>query len=204
MGAAGPDVLLAHSYFLHYDRKQVRKMRPFPPLATLITASVLRRQGCDVALFDAMLSSGVGEFVERLDREPSPVVALLEDNFNFLTKMCTTRMRDAALEMIRAARARGCFVVVNGADASDVPHRYLDAGADAVIVGETEVTLPRLLEARPATPTLDVTQAVSSGRRRGRSSRTSRACRCRRGIWWMSSATVAPGSTPTAASRGTW
>ena len=36
------DVLLAHSYFLYYDSKQVRKMRPYPPLATLITAAVLR------------------------------------------------------------------------------------------------------------------------------------------------------------------
>jgi len=150
MGSQGRafDVLLAHSYFLHYDPKQVRKMRPYAPLAPLITASVLRERGLEVGLFDAMLSPGVEEFKDLLRTRQPPVVAILEDNFNFLTKMCTTRMRDAALEMIGAAGEAGCFVVVNGSDSSDVPQLYLEAGADAVIVGETEITLPRILEAR--------------------------------------------------------
>jgi len=143
-----PDVLLAHSYFLSYDPKQVRKMRPYPPLATLITASVLREQGQEVELFDAMLSPGVDEFKSLLEARQPAVVSILEDNFNFLTKMCTTRMRDAALEMIGEAHRAGAFVVVNGSDSSDVPQLYLEAGANAVIVGETEITLPRLLEAR--------------------------------------------------------
>ena len=29
------DVLLTHSYHLYYDRKQMRKMQPYPPLGTL-------------------------------------------------------------------------------------------------------------------------------------------------------------------------
>jgi len=49
-------VLLAQPYFLAHDPKQVRKMKPYPPLATLITASVLRDAGKEVSLFDAMLS----------------------------------------------------------------------------------------------------------------------------------------------------
>jgi anaerobic magnesium-protoporphyrin IX monomethyl ester cyclase len=159
------DVLLAHSYFLLYDPKQVRKMRPYPPLATLITASVLRGLGLEVGLFDAMLSPGVEEFVERVERERPPVVAILEDNFNFLTKMCTTRMRDAAFEMIRTARSCGSFVVVNGSDMSDVPQQYLEAGAHAVIIGETEITLPRILEARDrARPLTEVRGLVLEGR----------------------------------------
>ncbi len=38
------DVLLTHSYHLPYDRKQVRKMQPYPPLGTLYAAAVLREQ----------------------------------------------------------------------------------------------------------------------------------------------------------------
>ena len=39
----GPvDVLLAHSYCLRLDRKQAEKMRPYPPLALLYAASLLR------------------------------------------------------------------------------------------------------------------------------------------------------------------
>ena len=37
------DVLLTHSNHLYYDRKQVRKMQPYPPLQTLLAAACLRR-----------------------------------------------------------------------------------------------------------------------------------------------------------------
>ena len=140
-----PPILLAHSYYLQHDPKQVRKMKPYPPLATLIVAAFLRRRGHDVALFDAMLAPGEREFERLLDASRPRIVAIVEDNFNFLTKMCTTRMREATLTMIRAAKGRACRVAVNGADASDQPATYLDAGADAVISGEPEVTLAELV-----------------------------------------------------------
>src|SRR4051812_38925593 len=112
-------ILLAHSYYLAYDEKQMRKMKPYPPLCTLITAALLRERGATVHLFDAMLSSGVQDFIDMLDEVQPAIVGILEDNFNFLTKMCTVRMREAAFEMIQAAKARGCRVAVNGADATD-------------------------------------------------------------------------------------
>lgn len=140
-------LLIAHAYFLKYDPKQTRKMKPYPPLATLLTASVLRDAGHEVVLFDAMLSNGEEEFEELLQRVRPAIVAILEDNFNFLTKMCTTRMREAGLRMIAAAHAHGCRVVVNGSDATDHPELYLSAGASAVILGETERTLPELIAA---------------------------------------------------------
>jgi len=140
-------VLLAHSYFLSYDPKQVGKMKPYPPLATLITASVLRERGHDVRLFDAMLSDGVEEFIRLVaDLRPS-AVGIFEDNFNFLTKMCTVRMREAALTMIEAARSVGARVALNGSDASDRPALYLAAGADAIVVGEVEETAAELFAA---------------------------------------------------------
>ena len=142
-------ILLAHSFFLAHDAKQTRKMKPYPPLATLITASVLREAGHRVSLFDATLSAGEEEFAAALAATKPDVVGLLEDNFNFLTKMCTTRMREAALRMIRMAKETGVPVAVNGSDASDRPEIYLEAGADAVILGETERTLPELLDALP-------------------------------------------------------
>ena len=38
------DVLLAHSNHVYFDRKQARKMQPYPPLQTLLAAAVLRRK----------------------------------------------------------------------------------------------------------------------------------------------------------------
>jgi anaerobic magnesium-protoporphyrin IX monomethyl ester cyclase len=141
----GP-ILLAHSYFLRYDAKQQEKMKPYPPLATLIAAAVLRQRGFEVRLFDAMLAEGTEEFERMLDEVRPGLVGIFEDNFNFLTKMCTERMRNAALEMIRAARAAGARVAVNGSDAADRPELYLEAGADAVILGEVEGAACELFE----------------------------------------------------------
>lgn len=56
------DVLLTHSYHLYYDRKQVRKMQPYPPLGTLYAAALLRRAGISVAVFDTMLNDPETEF----------------------------------------------------------------------------------------------------------------------------------------------
>lgn len=156
---AGPEraeILVAHSYFLLDDPKQVEKMRPYPPLATLITAAVLRERGHGVALFDAMLAPGTDAFVEMLDAVRPRVVALVEDSFNFLTKMCTLRMRESALAMVRAARAAGCRVVVNGSDASDHPSLYLAAGADAVLLGDPESGVPELAQLWLADPEASV------------------------------------------------
>ena len=143
----GRRLLLAHAFFLVHDGKQTRKMRPYPPLATLLTAAVLRGRGHEVTLFDAMLSPGEEEFEARLAAGRFDAVLLVEDNFNFLTKMCTTRMREAALSMIRAATKSGLPVAVSGPDAADHPDLYLAAGADAVMLGETERTAPELVAA---------------------------------------------------------
>lgn len=143
---SGTPILLACSFYLEYDPKQQRKMKPYPPLATLIAASVLRERGYDVRLFDAMLSNGVEEFSRALDEHRPSIVGILEDNFNFLTKMCTLRMREAAQQMVRDAKARGCLVAVNSADAIDHPELYLGTGADAVIAGEAELSFADLAD----------------------------------------------------------
>lgn len=160
MSAAGPPVLLAHSCFLAHDPKQARKMRPYPPLATLLAASVVRRSGREVALFDAMLAAGEEEFEAVLARVAPRVVAILEDNFNFLTKMCTQRSREASVRLIRSAKAAGARVAVNGSDASDDPAFYLDVGADAVILGETERTVLDLLDAWDRSPDADLSETA--------------------------------------------
>ena len=131
-------VLLAHSYFLRLDPKQHAKMKPYPPLNTLHAATVLRADGLDVALFDAMLAADEHEFRDSLAEHRPQVVVLFEDNFNFLSKMCLTRMREAAITMIGMARKAGCRVAVCGADVTDHAEVYLAAGAEACLLGEGE------------------------------------------------------------------
>jgi anaerobic magnesium-protoporphyrin IX monomethyl ester cyclase len=134
-------ILLAHSNFLARDPKQLARMKPYSPLSTLIGAALLRRAGHDVALFDATFARDVSVFEATLDALRPDCVLLMEDNFNFLTKMCTTARRESALAMISLAVSRGCRVAVNGPDATDNPAMYLCAGADAVVLGEGEMAM---------------------------------------------------------------
>jgi len=103
------EILLTHSNHVFSDPKQVRKMTPYPPLQTLLAAAVLRERGCSVALCDvALVGSPEEEFLAALEREQPRVVAVIEDNFNFLTKMCLTRNRELAFRMAEIAREAGC------------------------------------------------------------------------------------------------
>ena len=95
-------ILVCHSYFLRFDQKQQERAKPYPPLATLQVASLLRNAGHEVALFDAMLAEDLTRFERQLDVLKPQVVLLYEDNYNFLSKMCLGRMRRAACEMLIA------------------------------------------------------------------------------------------------------
>ena len=149
-------ILVCHSYFLRFDPKQVERGKPYPPLATLQCAALLRRAGHRVSLFDAMLAENVGEYERTLRALQPQVVLLYEDNFNFLSKMCLAKMRGAACQMIAAARGAGARVIAAGSDVSDAPEPYLQAGADIALKGEG---LPALLE---VTRRLDLAPEASS------------------------------------------
>jgi anaerobic magnesium-protoporphyrin IX monomethyl ester cyclase len=126
----------------------------------MYAAAVLRDHGHDVRFFDAMLATSEAEWAARLDADRPDVAVLFEDNFNYLSKMCLLRMREAAFRMLEDARARGVTAIVCGSDATDHASEYIDHGAGWVIVGEGEATLSELLEAldeRSATPASSIT-----------------------------------------------
>lgn len=141
------DILLTHSNHLYSDRKQVRKMQPYPPLQTLIAAALLRDRGYSVALCDVTLAvSPDEEFRAALESHRPRLVAVIEDNFNFLTKMCLTRNRELAFRMCAMAREAGIPAVVNGSDSTDRAAEYLRAGFETVLKGEVETPLPSVAQ----------------------------------------------------------
>ncbi len=148
-------IQVGHSYFLRYDSKQWERGKPYPPLATIQIAALLRRMGHDLSLFDSMLADGVEDYVPALRKAGPDLVVFYEDNFNFLTKMCLGRMRDAACRMIGEARASGARVIVAGSDASDHPEAFLAAGADAVLIGEGIGALIALVDRLERQPAMD-------------------------------------------------
>ena len=139
------DVLFGQSYYLRFDPKLWEGMQPYPPLGSLYAAAYTRQLGYNVTLFDAMLAESEAEWEAALDKHRPQYAVLYEDSFNYLSKMCLLRMREAAFKMAEAAKARGCTVIISGSDATDHAEKYFAHGADYLLVGEGEVTLGQLL-----------------------------------------------------------
>jgi anaerobic magnesium-protoporphyrin IX monomethyl ester cyclase len=138
-------ILVCHSYFLRLDQKQLERGKPYPPLATLQVAAMLRNAGHQVSLFDAMLAEGLDDYNRILRATEPQLVLFYEDTFNFLSKMCLGSMRQAACGMIASARRAGARVIAAGPDVSDAPAPYLQAGADLALIGEGLAALLDLL-----------------------------------------------------------
>src|SRR5580698_7914074 len=138
-------ILFSHSYFLRFDPKQWQLGQPYPPLGTLYAASLLRQNNFDVALFDTMFASDPVEVTSFIENGRPDIFVLYDDGFNYLTKMCLTNMREAAFDMIRHAKKRGCTVIVSSSDSTDHYPDYLQQGADFIVLGEAEITLLELI-----------------------------------------------------------
>jgi anaerobic magnesium-protoporphyrin IX monomethyl ester cyclase len=154
-------ILVCHSYFLRFDQKQRERAKPYPPLATLQVASLLRAAGHRVSFFDAMLAMDLGEYRAKLHSERADVVVLYEDNYNFLSKMCLAKMREACCTMIAAARGARARVIAAGSDVSDAPDRYLESGADAVLLGEGLAALIAIVDRLAGDLSLPVERLVA-------------------------------------------
>lgn len=144
------NILFSHSYFYRFDAKQWKAQQPYPPYGTLYAAAVMRECGFQVHLYDTNLRENVLDLVPVLKQTAAQYFVLYDDGFNYLTKMCLTRMRAAAFEMIALAKNAGCKVIVCSSDSTDHFAQYLEKGADFVLLGEGEITLRELILALEA------------------------------------------------------
>lgn len=138
-------ILFTHSYFYQFDQKQWDTKQPYPPLGTIYAASVMRKAGYNVSLFDTALIDSPEKIIPVIDREKPDYLVIYDDGFNYLTKMCLTNMREAAFRMAEIAKQRGIKVIASSSDAADHFEKYLNHGVDFVVIGEGEITLKELI-----------------------------------------------------------
>ena len=130
------DLLLTHGYFLYEDARELQIMKPYVPLGILYVCSHLRAKGFDVEVFDSTFRSR-DELIGILQAGPPSVLGIYT---NLMT-------RGNVVKILRAARETGWRTVVGGPEASSYAAEYLECGADAVVVGEGEITMQELVPA---------------------------------------------------------
>jgi len=133
------DLLLTHAFFLNEDPKELRIMKPYPPLGILYISSHLRAQGFDVELYDSTFGTRE-ELYSILQKGPPSILGI---GANLLT-------RRSAVEILPIARAAGWKVVLGGPEPPTYPEEYLACGADVVVQGEAEITMQELIPAMRA------------------------------------------------------
>ena len=139
--------MFTHSYFLRFDPKQWNTGQPYAPLGTLYAASLMRENGYKVSFHDTMFAETANEVIPSIEKHQPDFFVIYDDGFNYLTKMCLTNMREAAFQMIKLAKQRGCTVIVSSSDSTDHYEQYLQEGADFILIGEAEITLLELMNA---------------------------------------------------------
>ncbi|MBI4368973.1 MAG: B12-binding domain-containing radical SAM protein, partial [Elusimicrobia bacterium] len=130
------DLLLTHAYFIGEDSLEKRHIKPYPPLGILYISSHLKRKEFDIAVFDTTFKTKK-EFAQYLDQHKPPMIGLY---VNLMTKK-------SALEMMRLTRDRQIKIILGGPDPANYLDEYLNAGADAIVLGEGELTLEQLIPA---------------------------------------------------------
>jgi anaerobic magnesium-protoporphyrin IX monomethyl ester cyclase len=128
------DLLLTHGYFLYEDPKEMQILKPYVPLGILYICSHLRKKGFDVEVFDTTFSS-MEALSQHLQTEQPSILGIYA---NLMT-------RKRVVEILRIARLAGWKTVVGGPEPGAYINEYLEAGADAVVLGEGEVTMEELL-----------------------------------------------------------
>ncbi|MBE2217338.1 MAG: B12-binding domain-containing radical SAM protein [Ignavibacteria bacterium] len=140
------EILFANTYFLKHDPKEYRNMNLYAPLGTLYAAAYVQQKGYTAAVFDTMLADSEEDLRASLEQHNPKYMVIYDDTFNYLTKMCLTRMREAAFRMSEIAKEFGCTVIVSGSDSVDHLEKYFLHKVDYAICGEGEQTLGELLD----------------------------------------------------------
>ena len=127
-------IVLTHGYFLTGDEREQRIMKPYPPLGLQYISAYLDREGWEHKVFDTTFSTPEQLKKYLLDHQPGMIGIYT----NLMTKV-------RILEIIRFIRKqaplRQTKIILGGPEVRHHRERFLQAGADVIVVGEGELTM---------------------------------------------------------------
>lgn len=133
-------VLLTHAYFLYEDKKELKIMKPYPPLGLLYISAYLENNGIENEIFDSTFSSKdeLYSFIE--DNKP----AYLGVYVNLMTKINVLKLIAFVKENSNLQMTK---IILGGPDVRYNSKNLLNAGADFIVIGEGENTTLELIKA---------------------------------------------------------
>jgi|BEDMetMinimDraft_2_1075160.scaffolds.fasta_scaffold03018_2 Fe-S oxidoreductase len=128
------DCLLIYPYFIKHDPTQREKRGPFQPLGILYIGKSLKNASYKVKVLDCTFLSSVEDAKEEIKSEMPKIIGIT-------SKITYTRF---VKEFISFSKKLNIPIVCGGPDVSLRPEKYLEFGADYVVIGEGEETIKEL------------------------------------------------------------
>ena len=132
-------IILSHAYFLEEDPKELKIMKPYPPLGLLYISAYLEQFGIEHEVYDSTFSNKDKWMQFIVDQRPD-VIALYT---NLMTKV---RLIELMSELRKMNGLRQTKIVLGGPDVTYNWEDYLKHGADFLVLGEGEETFKELIE----------------------------------------------------------
>ncbi len=130
-------IILTHAYYLYEDQKEVKIMKPYPPLGLLYISGYLNEKNIDNYLFDSTFTNQK-EQLEFIATKKPDVIAIYT---NLMTKIQVIKL----IKLLKTdARYGFPKIILGGPDITYNLENYLKAGAQYLIIGEGEETMARL------------------------------------------------------------
>ncbi|MFT4698202.1 MAG: anaerobic magnesium-protoporphyrin IX monomethyl ester cyclase [Flavobacteriaceae bacterium] len=133
-------LVLSHAYYLFEDPREVKIMKPYPPLGLLYVSGYLNEKKITNHLFDSTFSNQKEQlaFIEKIQPK---AIALYT---NLMTKVNVIKL----IKILKTEQQYGFpKIILGGPDITYNIDNYLNAGAHFLIIGEGEETMAELYNA---------------------------------------------------------
>jgi radical SAM superfamily enzyme YgiQ (UPF0313 family) len=133
-------VFLTHGYFLREDPKEQQIMKPYVPLGILYISAYLEERGIENIVFDSTFSSYDALCSALISQQPDYVALYV----NLMTKLNVLKI----ISFIKNhPQLLHIPVILGGPEVKNNAEKFLENGADFLVVGEGEETCYELIRA---------------------------------------------------------